>query len=55
VATEIPAGYWACACVRRNKDGTLKAIKLHAPVRKKCRVCGCKRPPAKGEVDHENH
>ncbi len=37
----IPPGFWACACVRRHKDGRLKAIKLNHPDRKKCRKCGC--------------
>jgi hypothetical protein len=33
--------FWACACVKRGRDGVLKAIKLNPPERKRCRVCGC--------------
>lgn len=35
---------WPCACVKRGRDGTLKAIKLHPKETKKCRVCGSPRP-----------
>ena len=33
---------WACACVRRDRHGKIKAIKLHPMTTKSCRVCGSK-------------
>lgn len=38
---------WPCACVRRNRHGALKAIKLNAPELERCRVCGA----TKAEVE----
>jgi hypothetical protein len=37
--------HWACACVKRGRDGKLKAIKLHPRTTKDCRVCGSKQYP----------
>jgi hypothetical protein len=37
--------YWACACVKRDRRGNMKAIKLHHPAQEKCRTCGCTKPP----------
>ena len=44
---QVPADYWACACVKRDRQGTMKAVKMHPPTAKRCRVCGCQRPPEK--------
>ncbi len=42
--SEIPIGYWPCACVRRDKDGNLSRIKMNPPHRRVCSVCKAKRP-----------
>lgn len=44
-----PPDYWPCACVKhksmgKGKPKQLVAIKMHAPNRKKCRVCDAVRP-----------
>lgn len=41
-------GHWPCACVRRDRAGNLKAIKMHPPSVNKCRRCGATRPPGEG-------
>jgi hypothetical protein len=43
---EIDRDYWPCACVRRDKAGSLAQIKLHHKSKSKCRVCGCTREDA---------
>lgn len=43
----IPSGYWACACVKRDSKGNMKAIKLNPPSSKRCRVCKCTPIPDK--------
>lgn len=43
-ANDIMSTYWACACVKRDKDGKLKAIKLNPNSRFSCRVCGSRKP-----------
>ena len=35
---------WPCACVRRDPNGTMNAIKVHPITTKRCRVCGAERP-----------
>jgi hypothetical protein len=40
----VPAGYWPCACVRRDRQGNMRAIKFHAPKVRRCAVCKCERP-----------
>lgn len=35
---------WPCACVRRDKAGNLKSIRINRPSVKKCMACGCARP-----------
>lgn len=42
----IPPGYWPCACVKRDKAGTMSHIKLNPPRCRVCRTCKCKKPPA---------
>ena len=37
-----PETHWACSCVRRDRAGKIKAIKLHPMTTKSCRVCGSK-------------
>ena len=32
---------WPCACVKRDRKGVMKAIKMHTATTSKCRVCGC--------------
>lgn len=39
--------YWPCACVRRDRAGNLKAIKLNHPAVLACRVCKAKREAVK--------
>ena len=50
---------WACACVRRDRRGKIKAIKLHPMTTKSCKVCGSKQfiNPPNTERSHgaENH
>jgi len=36
--------HWACACVKRDRDGKLSAIKLHSQRHVWCPTCGAKRP-----------
>lgn len=36
--------WWPCACVRRDRKGNMKDIKLHHPDTTKCDVCKAKRP-----------
>jgi hypothetical protein len=42
---DIPPGYWVCACVRRDRAGNLSQIKFNPTRVKRCRKCGCERPP----------
>lgn len=45
---DLPANFsewWPCACVKRDKQGSMTNIKCHHPDTKRCRVCGCNRPP----------
>ena len=35
------ADWWPCACVKRDKAGNMKAIKLNHPDLKRCLVCKC--------------
>lgn len=41
----VPPDYWPCACVKRDRQGNLKALKMNPPMKKYCRACGCVRPP----------
>ena len=55
--TNIPAAsfgetHWACACVKRDRKGQLKSIKLHTVAVKSCPVCGCKQIPRFKIADH---
>ena len=34
--------HWPCACVKRDRAGRLKAIKLHPNSVQRCPVCGAK-------------
>jgi capsid portal protein len=36
--------YWPCACVKRDRNGNMKAIKLNHPQVTQCRVCKCTKP-----------
>jgi hypothetical protein len=40
----VPYKQWACACVKRGRDGKLKSIKVHPETQKYCRVCHAKKP-----------
>ncbi|MBC8867902.1 MAG: hypothetical protein H8E44_00705 [Planctomycetes bacterium] len=35
---------WPCACVLRDSEGNLDAIKIHPITSKRCRVCDAERP-----------
>ncbi len=35
-----PETHWPCACVKRERNGKMKAIKLHPLAVKYCRECG---------------
>lgn len=35
---------WPCACVKRDAQGALTAIKVHSYSVKRCRTCGAERP-----------
>jgi len=39
--------HWACACVKCDRKGKLKSIKLHPIAKTSCRVCGAKQRPRK--------
>jgi hypothetical protein len=41
---EIPDGYWACACVKRDDAGRMTHIGMQPPRRRKCKECGAKKP-----------
>lgn len=43
---DVPAGYWPCACVKRNRTGKMTHIKLLPPEKERCRVCGCTKAAA---------
>ncbi|MES2598614.1 MAG: hypothetical protein V4662_24985 [Verrucomicrobiota bacterium] len=45
-----PETHWACACIKRDHHGRLKAIKLNPIKRKSCRVCGSHRDTVKPGV-----
>ena len=38
-------GYWVCACVKRDRQGNLAAVKMNHPSIKRCRKCGAVPPP----------
>jgi hypothetical protein len=38
------AEYWPCACVKRDRAGKMKAIKMIHNSKTKCRKCGCTKP-----------
>lgn len=41
----LPAScYWSCACVRRDADGAVRAIKTNHPQIQRCQVCKMWRP-----------
>jgi hypothetical protein len=42
--TDVPDDYWPCACVRRDRAGNLRKIKLNSPQTARCPVCKCVRP-----------
>lgn len=38
--SDLEKTHWACACIKRDRKGNLKAIKLHPLATKRCEVCG---------------
>jgi hypothetical protein len=43
--------YWPCACVKRDRDGNPRKVRLNHKSVKKCSVCKLNRPESMGTQD----